>query len=129
VFSHLRSPDFFDVERFPTMTFAVTPVAKDSDDYRVVGDLTIREITQEVAPDRRGERSGHRPVRQRTHRCERDGQAEPSRLRADLNVVTEAGLLLVGDDVKISAEAEFVLAQCPAEEDPKDPRLEMAVSA
>ena len=46
---HLRSADFFDVERFPTMTFVSKSVAPDGDGiYKVVGDLTIKDITREV---------------------------------------------------------------------------------
>jgi len=46
---HLRSSDFFDATRFPTITFRSARVeALDSNDLRVVGDLTIRGITHEV---------------------------------------------------------------------------------
>ncbi len=44
---HLKSPDFFDVEQFPTATFKSTKVEKVSDnELEVTGDLTIRDITK-----------------------------------------------------------------------------------
>jgi polyisoprenoid-binding protein YceI len=50
--AHLRSPDFFDVERFPELRFRSTRVEKlDDVRYRVVGDLTIRDVTREIALD------------------------------------------------------------------------------
>jgi polyisoprenoid-binding protein YceI len=49
---HLRSGDFFDVERFPTITFRSTQVEPlGQDKVRVIGDLTIRDVTREVALD------------------------------------------------------------------------------
>jgi polyisoprenoid-binding protein YceI len=46
---HLRSADFLDVDRFPTITFTVKRIAQlDDDRYEVVGDLTIRGTTREV---------------------------------------------------------------------------------
>jgi polyisoprenoid-binding protein YceI len=49
--AHLRSPDFLDVEKYPTLTFTVKKVERSGDDYRVVGDLTIKNITNEVTLD------------------------------------------------------------------------------
>lgn len=49
---HLRSSDFFDVKRFPKITFRSARVDRiDSSNFHVVGDLTIRDITKEVALD------------------------------------------------------------------------------
>jgi polyisoprenoid-binding protein YceI len=46
---HLRSPDFFDVTRFPTMTFVSTRVEKaGADALKVTGDLTIKGVTRKV---------------------------------------------------------------------------------
>ena len=45
---HLRSADFFDVERYPEMVFRATRVEGSGRDFRVTGDLTIRDITRPV---------------------------------------------------------------------------------
>ncbi len=46
--NHLRSDDFFNAERFPTITFAGTRVEKSGENLTLVGDLTIRDVTKEV---------------------------------------------------------------------------------
>src|SRR5580658_142385 len=50
--AHLKSADFFDAEKFPTITFVSTGVVKSGDDsYEVVGDLTIHGVTKTVDLD------------------------------------------------------------------------------
>jgi polyisoprenoid-binding protein YceI len=45
--NHLRSPDFFNVEKYPTITFNSTRIEKVDDTHgRVIGDLTIKDITK-----------------------------------------------------------------------------------
>ena len=49
---HLRSDDFFNAEKFPTMTFKSTKTEKVGDDtYKITGDLTIRDVTKSVVLD------------------------------------------------------------------------------
>jgi polyisoprenoid-binding protein YceI len=45
---HLKSPDFFDTDKFPTMTFKSTSVKKVGDHYDVAGDLTLHGVTKPV---------------------------------------------------------------------------------
>jgi polyisoprenoid-binding protein YceI len=45
---HLKTPDFFDVETYPTLTFVSTEVSRDGTDWTVVGDLTINATTKPV---------------------------------------------------------------------------------
>lgn len=46
--AHLRSTDFFEVEKFPKMTYVVKGVKKQGADYVIDGDLTIRDVTKRV---------------------------------------------------------------------------------
>ncbi|MGD8607123.1 MAG: YceI family protein [Myxococcales bacterium] len=46
---HLKSPDFFDVNDFPTATFRSTEIKKRADDYQVTGDLTLHGVTKRVS--------------------------------------------------------------------------------
>lgn len=48
---HLASADFFDIEKFPTITFKSTKVERDGDDWAVTGDLTIKGVTRTVVFD------------------------------------------------------------------------------
>ncbi len=49
--AHLKGADFFDVEKFPKMTFVSKSVTGEAGDYKVVGDLTIKDVTREVTLD------------------------------------------------------------------------------
>lgn len=114
--AHLRSPDFFDSERYPDMVFEVTRIEGAEGEFQVIGDLTIKDVTREVTLD--AEVTG--PIAD-PWGAKRLGISASGRLnRKDFglvwNVVTETGGLLVADDVRLSVEAEFVFAQQPAAE-------------
>jgi len=106
--AHLRSPDFFDAEQYPELTFVIKDVEGSDGDYRITGDLTIKDVTREVTLE--AEITG--PVADPWGNTRLGLSASGKLNRKDYgltwNVVTEAGGLLVGDDVKISIEAEFV---------------------
>jgi polyisoprenoid-binding protein YceI len=108
--AHLRSPDFFDAETYPDMKYTITRVEGSGGDYAITGDLTIKDITREVTlqADVTGPVvdpwGGTRLGLSATGKLNRKDYA------LTWNVVTEAGGLLVGDDVKLSIEAEFVQA-------------------
>ncbi|RKJ52662.1 polyisoprenoid-binding protein, partial [Butyricicoccus sp. 1XD8-22] len=46
--NHLKGADFFDVEKYPSITFKSTSIEKDGDDYKLTGDLTIKDVTKPV---------------------------------------------------------------------------------
>jgi polyisoprenoid-binding protein YceI len=108
---HLRSADFFDVARFPTMTYAVKSVERaDGDKYRIIGDLTIRDVTHEVPLTAQVSGPVNDPFGGVRMGVSAEGKLNRHDFGLNWNMITEAGGLLVGDDVKISAEAEFVQA-------------------
>jgi polyisoprenoid-binding protein YceI len=106
---HLRSPDFFDVEKYPELRFRSTRIEKVSGDrYRVVGDLTIRDVTREVSLD---VEYGGRATDPWGN--ERIGfLASMSLDRKDFglqwNQLLEAGGVLVGDRVEVELEVQAV---------------------
>jgi len=107
--AHLRGPDFFDVEKFPELRFRSTRIESVARDrYRVVGDLTIRDVTREVSLD--VEYGG----RAKDPWCnERIGFIATATLdRKDFglhwNQLLEAGGVLVGDRVDIDLEVQAV---------------------
>ncbi len=47
--AHLKTVDFFDAEKFSTITFVSKAIAKEGDQYKVTGDLTLKGVTKEIA--------------------------------------------------------------------------------
>ena len=108
---HLLSPDFFDVEKFPTITFKSTSVTKSGDDYVVTGDLTIHGVTRSV--DLKTEFNGFNttPWGGRVVGFSADTEISRKDFGLEWNVALETGGVLVGDKVKIHLEVEAGLAQ------------------
>ncbi len=107
--AHLKSPDFFDAENHPYMHFVSKKVDVTSDNTgRVTGDLTIRDVTREVVLE--VEYNGTSKTPWGTTNAGFSATAKINRKNWNLNwnVALETGGWLVGDDVKISLEAEIV---------------------
>jgi polyisoprenoid-binding protein YceI len=105
---HVKSPDFFDVEQFPEMTFVSTSHTGSGESYSITGDLTIRGITKSVVLE--AEFNGVAVDPFGTTRAGVSASTSISRKDFGLtwNAALEAGGVLVGDKVTISIEAEFV---------------------
>ncbi len=110
--AHLKSADFFDVETFPTLSFASRRITRKSDgELEVTGDLTIRGVTRSVAFTVDGPSAPAKDPWGYT----RVGLAATTKInRKDFgltwNATLETGGILVGDDVTISLELQFVKA-------------------
>lgn len=107
---HLRSADFFDTARYPTMTYVSKKVEKSGKDrLKVYGDLTLRGVTRPVVLDVEGPTAAYRDPWGKTRR---GASATAAINRRDFgltwNKVIEAGGVLVGDEVKIILEMEFI---------------------
>jgi polyisoprenoid-binding protein YceI len=106
---HLKSPDFFDVEKYPIITFKSKRVEQVADQHvRLVGDLTIKDITKEVALA--VEYAGQAKSPWGTVSAGFNAQTKINRKDWNLtwNVALETGGMLVGDEVTISIELELV---------------------
>jgi polyisoprenoid-binding protein YceI len=107
--AHLRSADFFDVEKYPALTFKsrkVTGIV--GDNFKLVGDLTIKDITREVVLDATSHGFSKDPWG-----GERTGfSAETSISRKEFgllwNQILETGGFAVGDVVKMTLDVELV---------------------
>jgi polyisoprenoid-binding protein YceI len=107
---HLRSADFFDVEHHPTVAFRSTKVERAGDGaYRLIGDLTIKDVTRPVTLDL--EYLGTISSPWGDQRAGFSATTEVSRKAWGLewNVALEAGGVVVGDKVRLSIDAEAVL--------------------
>jgi polyisoprenoid-binding protein YceI len=107
---HLKSPDFFDVAKYPTITFKSTKVEKDgSDGLRVSGDLTMRGVTKPVVLKVVGPTA---PIVDPWGASRRGVSATTKLDRFDYGVawskVLEGGGAVVGKEVAIELETELV---------------------
>jgi polyisoprenoid-binding protein YceI len=109
--AHLRSADFFDADSFPTLTFRSTGI-KDvaGNRFTLVGDLTIRGVTQQVALDVTAEGRGKDPWG-----GERAGFSATTKIKRSAfglmwNQILETGGVAVGDEIKIAIDVELVKA-------------------
>jgi polyisoprenoid-binding protein YceI len=100
--NHLKSDDFFNAEKYPTMSFRSTSFTKLTDDrYKLVGDLTIRETTKPVELDvvfggRMTDFYGNEKAG-----FELSGIVNRKEFGLLWNGVTEAGGIVVSDDVRL----------------------------
>lgn len=104
----LKSPNFLDVEKYPTLTFKSTRVEKiDDAQARMIGDLTIKDITKEVVLD--VEYAGQAKSPWGIVSAGFTGTTNIDRKDWGLtyNAVLETGGVLVGDEVKINIELEL----------------------
>ncbi|HXW01335.1 MAG TPA: YceI family protein [Anaerolineae bacterium] len=113
--AHLRSPDFFEVDKYPTMTFKSKRIEKIGDRHgRIIGDLTIKDITKEVVLE--AEYAGTVKTPFGTTSAGASATAKISRKEWGLtwNMALEAGGVAVSDEVKIEIELELVKQEQPA---------------
>ncbi len=109
--AHLRSADFFDVEKSGPMTFTSTKVEEGGKGLLVTGDLTIKGVTKPVVLD--VEYFGTDTDPWGGTRAGFEGTAQISRKEwgVDFNIPMDGGRLLVGDKIDITISAQAVLQQ------------------
>ena len=107
--AHLRSADFFDVERYPNITFRSKRVEATSDNsFRIVGDLTIRDVTREVVLDAELLGRAKDPWGQERAAFEATTKFKRSEYSLTWNAALETGGVLVGDEVKVELEVQLI---------------------
>lgn len=106
---HLKSPDFFDAEKYPTITFKSKRAQKSSDGLKLTGDLTIHGVTREVTLDVEGPTP---PTKDPWGNARIGASATTKINRKDFgltwNQALETGGILVGDEIKITIDVELV---------------------
>jgi polyisoprenoid-binding protein YceI len=109
---HLKSPDFFDAATYPKMSFVSTSFTKKSDsDYELTGNLTLKGITREVklAATYNGTVKGFGDAVVAVF--EIDGKINRQDFGLTWSALTEAGGVVVGDDVRLQIAVELNPAQ------------------
>lgn len=109
--THLRSAEFFDVEKYPEITFKATKYEKvDADNYKLHGDLTIRGITKPVTLNSEFGGIQKDPWGQTKAGFTISGKINRKDFGLNWNATLEAGGVMVSDDVRINAEIQLIKA-------------------
>ena len=106
---HIKSADFFDIEKYPTMTYRSTSLTADGSDWKLEGDLTLHGVTKSVplelelngftADPYGGQRAGFSAT----------GEINRKDFGIDISMPMDGGGVVVGDKITISLEIEAVL--------------------
>lgn len=106
---HLRSPDFFDVDEHPTMTYRSTAVAKAGKGrFTVVGDLTVKGVTKPVELAVSYEGAGRDPWGNERIGLSATAEIDREAFGLTWNQTLETGGVLVGKAIRIEIEAEAI---------------------
>ncbi|MCX7548938.1 YceI family protein [Xanthomarina sp. F1114] len=101
--AHLKSDDFFNSEKYPEMKF----VSKSFIGSKLVGDLTIRDVTKEITLDAELNGVAVDPYGQTKAGFEISGEVNRKDFNLTWNAVTEAGSIVVSDKVKLVIDVQF----------------------
>ena len=107
--THLRSPEFLDVETYPTITFRSTRIERRGEDqFRVFGDLTIREVTQGVELEMTYNGRGTNPWGKEVAAFTAETTLNRKDFGLTWNVALETGGLLVGENLEVMIEIQAI---------------------
>lgn len=106
--THLRSADFFDVEKYPELRFVSTKATRTADGYKLTGDLTIKGITKPITLEVTEEGAGVDPWGNQKAAFSAMGKINRSDFGLTWNAALETGGVLVSEEVKISIDAQLV---------------------
>ncbi len=107
--NHLKSADFFDAEKFPTLNFKSTRITKTGKDkYKLAGNLTLHGVTKPVSLDLTYRGLVENPMsKKQTAGFQITGTIK----RSDFNVGDKFPAAMVSDEVRIKADGEFTQAE------------------
>ena len=105
---HLKSPDFFDVQKCPEMTFKSNRIEKSGEKYKVTGDLTMHCVTKPLSLEASfTEQPIKSPFGTSVYPASATGKLKRSEWGLTWNKALETGGVTVGDDVLLTVELEM----------------------
>ena len=103
--NHLKSPDFFDAEKYPEITFQSTSIKNNGENkYKLTGNLTMHGVTKTVTMDLKYRGTN---VNEKSKARTAGFQLEGVVKRSDFNIGAGFGDSVVSDEVRIKADGEF----------------------
>jgi polyisoprenoid-binding protein YceI len=109
--AHLRNADFFDVERYPTMTFKMKSYRKTEEGYTALGDLTLHGVTREITLAGHYNGATKDPWGNTRAGFSAEGKLNRKDFGMVWNKTLDSGGLVVGDEVQIRLEIECIKAK------------------
>lgn len=106
--AHLRSADFFNAEKYNQLRFVGTKYEPDGDEAKLFGELTIKDTTKPVVLNVEHGGIVDDPYGQTKAGFTINGKISRKDFGLTWNAVTEAGQIVVGDEIKIQAEIQLV---------------------
>ena len=107
--NHLRSADFFEVEKYPNLTFKATSIEKtDDDEYAVTGDVNLHGVTRQETFNITFEGQGKDPWGNEKAGFSGKTKIKRSDYNLTWNAALETGGVLVGDQITINLEIQAV---------------------
>lgn len=109
--AHLKSDDFFNAEKFPEISFESSSFKKTGDSsYKLTGNLTMRDVTKEVALDVEFGGMVTDPYGQTKAGFEISGAVSRKEFGLNWNAITEAGSVVVADNIALQLNVQLVKA-------------------
>ena len=117
--NHLRSPDFFDVQKCPEMNFKSNKVQKSGgDSYKVSGDLTMHCVTKPVTMEVQfADHPVKSPFGTTVYAANATGKIKRSEWGLNWNKALESGGVLVSDDIHLDIDLEYVAKPAEAKKE------------
>lgn len=109
--THLRNADFFDVEKFPTMTYKMKSYKKTGEGYQAVGDLTLRGVTKEITLTGNFNGVSKDPWGNTRAGFNAEGKLNRKDFGMVWNKTLDSGGLVVGDEVYLHLDIECIKAK------------------
>jgi polyisoprenoid-binding protein YceI len=109
--AHLRNADFFDVEKYPTMTYKMKSYSKAGDGYSAIGDLTLHGVTKEVTLTGNFNGVTKDPWGNTRAGFTAEGKLNRKDFGMVWNKALDSGGLVVGDEVWIKLDIECIKAK------------------
>ncbi|MFN5183918.1 MAG: YceI family protein [Bacteroidota bacterium] len=109
---HLRSPEFFDAEKFPHIKFESTSVEKkNEEEFTLNGNLTVKDVTKPISLKMNFGGIGKDPYGNTKAGFTVEGKINRKDFGLSWNAPLETGGVLVGEDLKIQSEIQMLKAQ------------------
>lgn len=105
---HLRSADFLDIEKYPEIGFRSKRIEGGRDEFKLTGDLTIRDVTREITLDVRFEGQAKDPWGGVRVGFSATGRLDRRDFGLTWNQALETGGIVVGNEIKIELEVQAV---------------------